>query len=234
MTAPAPEANEAELERRVAERTADLCELLGHLNTSWDDERRQLARTLHDSLGSSMTALSMHLALLTQHLPAEAALHNRSAQMKALLTNIINSNRDMQVTLWNDKLEFLGVKAALSDLVARFGAEHGIVARISLPDDDGGYGPAQGVVLLRALEEGLRNVAAHAGAGTVDVILDDNDEAIMLTVRDDGIGPGVYHDKGQQCHGLRVLRERARHLGGVLTIAAAPERGTVLTMVLPR
>ncbi|UUZ49313.1 histidine kinase [Massilia sp. B-10] len=68
MSASGPEQLEAQIALRVAERTADLSELLGHVATCWDDERRQLARQLHDTLGSSMTALTMHLALLTQQL----------------------------------------------------------------------------------------------------------------------------------------------------------------------
>ena len=236
MSAPSPGQFEAEVERRVAERTADLSELLGHLITSGDDERRQLARKLHDSLGSSMTALSMHLALLTQQMPAEKVLQNRTAQMKTLLLNIINTNRAMQLAIWNDKLEFLGVKAALAELVAEFGTAQGMVARVSLPDEDGAYGREHGVALLRTAEEGLRNVALHAQASEVDVILDDNDEEIMLTVRDNGVGPGdqnvgrAEHTR----HGLRQLRERASYLGGKLTLAAAPGGGTSLTVVLPR
>jgi signal transduction histidine kinase len=234
MSEPAPEQFEAEVERRVAERTADLSELLGHLTTCWDDERRQLARKLHDSLGSSMTALTMHLALLTQQMPAEKILQNRTAQMKTLLMNIINTNREMQITIWNDKLEFLGVKAALAELVSEFGAQHGLTARVSLPEQECAYGREQGVALLRTCEEGLRNVLAHAGATEVDVVLDDNDEEIMLTVRDNGVGPGDQARQDSSCHGLRVLRERARYLGGELQLNALPERGTALAIILPR
>ena len=234
MTAPVPEYIEAEVERLVAERTAELRELLGHLATCWDDERRQLARKLHDSLGSSMTALTMHLALLTQQMPPQPVLQNRTASMKTLLMNIINTNRDMQVAIWNDKLEFLGVKAALSELVAEFGAGHNIEARISLPDEDATYGREQGVVLLRALEEGLRNVARHAAATEVDVILDDNEDEIMLTVRDNGVGPGAFDQRATDCHGLRLLDERAHYLGGTMTLSPAPGGGSALTIVLPR
>ena len=234
MSAPVPEQFEAEIERRVAERTADLSELLGHMATCWDDERRQLARKLHDSLGSSMTALTMHLALLTQQMPAEKVLQNRTAQMKTLLMNIINTNRDMQLTIWNDKLEFLGVRAALTELVSEFGTAHGITARISLPDEDAAYPREHGVALLRTVEEGLRNVLAHAQASEVDVVLDDNDEEIMLTVRDNGIGPGRHDEKARDCHGLRLLRERAQYLGGTLAVTALPERGTALSIILPR
>ncbi len=234
MTAPAPEQFEAEVERRVAERTADVRELLGHLATCWDDERRQLARQLHDSLGSSMTALTMHLSLLNQQLPAEPALQQRAAQMKTLLMNIINTNREMQSRIWNDKLEFLGVRAALTELVAQFGADHQIDAAISLPEEDASYGREQGVALLRTLEEGLRNVLQHASASRVDVILDDNEDEIMLTVRDNGVGPGQIDQKAHDCHGLRLLAARMQHLGGSMTVGPAPQQGTALTVLLPR
>src|SRR5687768_11060792 len=97
---------------------AELRELLGYVNNCWDDERRALARQMHDSLGSSLTALTMHLGLLTAKLPQEPALHDRAAQMKNLLHTIIETNRAMQHKLWNDKLEFLGMRVALAELVA--------------------------------------------------------------------------------------------------------------------
>lgn len=245
MTAPSTHTSGSQAERSLAEpglaepdlagRSADLAELLGHLTTCWDDERRLLARKLHDNLGSSMTALTMHLALLAQQMPAEKVLQDRAAQMKQLLANIINTNRDMQLALWNDKLEFLGIKAALRELVTEFNAAQGITARISLPDDDPSYTREQGVALLRCVEEGLRNVAAHAGATEVDVILDDNEEEVMLTVRDNGVGPGAaISARPGSCHGLRLLRERAAWLGGALRLAAAEGKGSVLTVVLPK
>jgi signal transduction histidine kinase len=226
--------SDAATDSQLAARNADLSELLGHLSTCRDEERRQLARQLHDSLGSSMTALTMHLALLTQQLPKEKALQDRSAQMKQLLMTIIDTNRDMQLALWNDKLEFLGIKSAIAELVDEFGKRQRLVARCSLPDDDETYARQHGVALLRALEEGLRNIAAHANASEVDVILDDGGDDIMLTVRDNGVGPGQRPGEAPGCHGLRLLRERARYLGGALSVMPAREGGTVMTLTLPK
>lgn len=234
MSAPAPEQFEAELERRVAERTAALVELLGHQTSCWDDERRLLARKLHDSLGSSMTALTMHLALLTQQMPKEKVLQDRSGQMKTLLMNIIEANRDLQLALWNDKLEFLGIKPALCEVVEDFCRANQLTGRVSLPDEDASYPRQHNVALLRSVEEGLRNVSKHARATEVDVILDDNDEEIMLTVRDNGIGPGHGKPDALDCHGLRMLHQRARYLGGEVSLRPGPEGGSVLTMLLPR
>lgn len=218
----------------AAERSAELAELLGHVIHCWDEDRRLLARKMHDTLGSSMTALTMHLALLTQQLPQEKALQDRAAQMKTLLLNIITSNRDMQLTLWNDKLEFLGVKAAISELVQQFGSEHGVKARVSLPDEDAQCSREQGVALLRCVEEGLNNVVQHSGATEVDVILDDNDEELMLTVRDNGNSPTDFSGGKPGCHGLRLMRERFNFLGGSLTIRAAEPHGTLLCGTLPK
>jgi signal transduction histidine kinase len=212
----------------------DLAELLGHMTSRWDDERRQLARQLHDSLGSSMTALSMHLGLLAKKLPDDQALQDRSAQMKQLLMNIINTNRDMQLALWNDKLEFLGVKAAIAEAVSEFAQAHaGIKASASLPDDDTPYSRDQNVALLRCVEEGLQNAAAHAGATQLEVVLDDDGDQVMLTVRDNGAGPGGAHLGMLDRHGLRMLRARAQHLGGTLWFGAAPDAGAMLRMTLP-
>jgi signal transduction histidine kinase len=235
MTEPVPPHPDPELERLVAARTAELSDMVSWLANSWDQERRQLARQLHDSLGSSMTALTMHLALLTQRLPAEdKALRDRAAQMKHLLGGVIETNRQMQLALWNDKLEFLGLRTALSELVPEFGAAHGIKAHASLPEEDGAWSREHAVLLLRCAEEGLRNASAHAQATRVDVILDDDGEMAMLTVRDDGVGPGADALGASDRHGLRLLRERARTLGGNLILVRAENGGAMLQMTLPR
>jgi signal transduction histidine kinase len=235
MSAPASQAPETDLARQVAE----LTELLGYMTSCWDEERRLLARQLHDSLGSSMTALTMHLGLLARQLPDEKGPRDRVGQMKQLLATIIETNRRMQLALWNDKLEFLGARAAIAELVGDLGREHGVAARASLPEDDPDFSRAQGVALLCCAEEGLRNIVRHAQASEVDVILDDDGEQIMLTVRDNGVGPGAAALGGTPpgaaaSHGLRLLRERARALGGTLTLAPAPGGGATLAMTLPK
>lgn len=217
-----------------AQRAADLSELLGHVNTSWDNERRALSRQLHDSLGSSLTALTMHLSLLTQKMPQEQALLDRAATMKQLLLNVIETNRQMQIKLWNDKLEFLGVNVALSELATQFAEQHKLTVRCSLPEDELVCPRNVGVALLRTLEEALGNIATHAQASEVDIIVDDNDEALMLTVKDNGIGLPANKPVEMSKHGLRSVRERVQYLGGTLTLSAGQPTGTALTVVLPR
>lgn len=217
-----------------AQRSADLSELLGYVHSSWDEQRRSLARQLHDNLGSSLTALSMHLGLLTHKLPDDPALQQRAGQMKQLLQQIVDSNRQMQHRLWNDKLEFLGARVALGEAVSQFGAQQQITARSSLPDDELDCPRSYGIVLLHALEEALRNIASHARASEVDVIVDDNEDEVTLTVKDNGVGlNGVGPDTPGK-FGLRVARQRCAHLGGSLTLGPNADSGTILTVTLPK
>ncbi|HZX29399.1 MAG TPA: histidine kinase [Telluria sp.] len=223
MTAPAPDSGTGQGTADAEARLRELEELLGFVSTSWDDERRLLARKLHDNLGSSLTALTMHLTLLTQRLPPDKPLQDRVAQMKQLLLQVVNTNRQMQLALWNDKLEFLGVKAAIAEHVAEFNTAHaGLQAAASLPEGEVACSREQGVALLRCVEEGLANAAAHAGARLVDVVLDDNEDELTLTVRDDGNGQAKVGDGAPDCHGLRLLRERVRFLGGEFSAGPAP------------
>lgn len=232
MTGPASQNTPQE---SAAQREAELTDLLGYLTQCWDDERRQLARKLHDHLGSSLTALTMHLSLLAAKLPAEKPLQDRVGQMKTLLNQIVTTNREMQLTLWNDKLEFLGVKAAIHELVAEFGAQHGqLKASASLPEDDIQVSRDQGVAVLRVVEEGLRNIERHAQASTVEVIIDDNEDECMVTVRDNGVGQAHIAGGSPDCHGLRLLRERVQFLGGTLTVRDHQDGGTALTAHFPK
>ncbi|TFW30091.1 sensor histidine kinase [Duganella callida] len=216
----------------AALRNADLSDLLGHVHTCWDNERRSLSRQLHDSLGSSLTALTMHLGLLMQKLPPDQALQDRAGHMKKLLAQIVETNRQMQLKLWNDKLEFLGVRVALDELVTQFGQQHQIATRCSLPEEELDCPRSHGIVLLHTLEEALRNIIAHAQASEVEVIVDDNEDEVMLTVKDNGVGLSGPVSAGK--FGLRMARERAAYLGGTLTLAAGAEHGVTLTMILPK
>lgn len=214
------------------QRAADLSELLGHVSNCWDNERRSLSRQLHDSLGSSLTALTMHLGMLAHKLPDDPDLQGRAAQMKQLLHNIIDVNRQMQSRLWNDKFEFLGVSVALRSLVEEFSEQQPqLQTSCCLPGGEPDCPSRHGLVLLRALEEGLSNVVAHAAAGSVEVRLEDLPGAIVLSVRDDGAG---LREQQRAGFGLRVVRERAHDLGGSLILANHPDGGACLTLSLPK
>ncbi|MCG2584123.1 sensor histidine kinase [Massilia sp. TS11] len=208
----------------------DLAELLAHLCAAWDQEKRELARQMHDNLGSTLTALSMHLGLLQRHLPADPALQERAATMKQLLSQVVQTNRALQDSLWNDKLEYLGLKAALQDLAEQFYGRHQRRLLLSLPEHEVACPAAIGLTLLRCAEEGARNAMRHARAQAISIVLDDEGEQLCLTVRDDGVGV----DGARPGLGLRLLRQRVRQLGGSMELDNAPGGGGALRVRVPR
>ena len=226
--------------------TAELRELLCHMDAGFEAEKRSLARQLHGDLGGALTALSMHLTLLQQKLggtlPDDVALVERLDKMKDLLQSATETARCLQTSLRPEKLDAFGLKAALTDLASAFEETHHCSCRVSLPDEELDYPPDTELILLRIAEEALNNVARHARASHVDLVLDDTDDAIVLTIRDNGRGASSERIEGAGSHGLRLMRERAGYVNGRVRIAPATTAGpaagtavgTMVTVNLPK
>lgn len=226
--------HEMQLEALVAERTGEVSELMAHLEATREEEKRAIARELHDDLGSALTALNMHLAILFQQMPRVDAFIERSTHIKGLLAAITQTTRRIQVGLRPDKLDTFGIKAAITELAEEFQNYSGVLCRASLPDETLSYAPQIDIALYRMVQEALNNIAKHAHARAVDVVLDDVDDEIHLTVRDDGVGMPADRMQGSTTHGLRSLRERAGYLGGEVRVASSPGRGTQISVRLPK
>ncbi len=228
-------AHETQLEALVAARTFEVSELIGHLETTREEEKHAIARELHDDLGAALTALNMHLSLIFQQMPAEPKFTERSFKIKALLSSITDATRRIQNGLRPDKLDVFGIKIAIADQAAEFEKYSGIVCNVSLPDDQLVYAPRVDIALFRMVQEALNNIAKHAQATHVDVILDDTDDEIMLTVRDNGIGIPMEKATNMETHGLRGMRERAGYLGGFVKVGSAAQgKGTMIVVVIPK
>jgi len=225
---------EADLAQLLAIHNADLRELLGHRNATIEAEKRSMARELHDTLGSSLTALNMYLALLQHEMPDNPALLKRLDQMKTMLLSITAATRRLQGQLRPEKLDVFGLKVALHEHALEFGKRTGIACRTSLPDEDLNFPSSYDIALFRIAEEALENTARHAHASKVDLILDESEDGVMLTIRDNGCGitpaqPGELHT-----HGLRAMREHANYLGGRIEIGQGQDgQGTAVTVWLP-
>jgi len=226
-------AHETQLEALVAARTVEVSELIGHLETTREEEKRAIARELHDDLGSALTALNMHLALVFQQLPDEPKFAERAAKIKTLLTSITGATRRIQIGLRPDKLDVFGIKVAITEQAAEFEKYSGVACDASVPDEPIAYAPRVDIALFRMVQEALNNIAKHAKATQVDVVLDDTDEEILLTVRDNGVGIPAG-SSSRVTHGLRGMRERAGYLGGSVKISSTPGKGTVISIAIPK
>lgn len=221
----------AELEKTTVSKD-ELQVLAGQLITAQEDERRRVARELHDDLTQRLAALAIEAGQLEQRLPvgeARAAMARLRSQIGPLSMDVQGLSRRLHPAL----LEELGLVAALEaegrDSFERGGPPVELHCEGAFDDVD----REEQLALYRIAQESLRNIRRHAAAEQVVIRLSRHPNAVSLTVEDDGRGfergsagwkPGV---------GLASMEERARLLGGTLTIESKPGQGTRLTAQLP-
>ncbi|MBP0599924.1 PAS domain-containing protein [Herbaspirillum sp. LeCh32-8] len=224
---------ESQLEKTVIQRTALLRELTNHLETVREEEKRAIARELHDNMGASLTALSMHLEGVYQVLPPDDKWMDRKTRMQGLMKSLVSTTRRIQTELRPNTLDLFGLKAAISEQLDELHERTGIACHASLPDEDVAVGHEMEIAIYRMLQEMLNNVTKHAKASKVDVILDIDEDHVALTVRDDGVGIPEERRDNHKTYGLRGLRERATYFGGQVDIRSTPGKGALITISLP-
>lgn len=236
---PPPHKSRAEHSIATAHRTATLCALTDHLESKHEEEKRILARELHDDIGAALTTLSLYSNTLYKASSDQLVLQQTAGKVLEIVRLLAESTRQMQLRLHPNMLDLFGLKAAMTELVDEFAQRTGIVCKLSLPDDDIEFAPAVAkkleITLYRMLQELLDNVANHAMAKAVTVVLDVGDDEIALTVRDDGVGIADDWQNKTTTFGLHLLCERALFLSGSFSIAANKEgrAGTMARIILP-
>jgi signal transduction histidine kinase len=216
------------LEQRVAERTEQLRRLASHLDASREDERRRIARELHDELGQLLTGIRMEVAALRQASggPAQAVCD----RIDGLLDQAFAASRNLVYELRPRVLDDLGLVPAVEWYVERFRERSGLEVALDVAAGRE-TSPMLATTLFRALQESLTNVARHARASRVNVTLRDEGERLLLSVEDDGCGFDVERTTGG--FGVLGLRERAIAAGGTLAIDSRGGRGTRVLFGVP-
>lgn len=200
-----------------------------------EDERRRLARELHDGLGQNLTALTNRLVRLRDalaHDGADPRLREEAEAAIALCRGSLEDTRQLSRLLRPPILDDLGLEAALHWL-ARSIHDSGAMAVVTeieaLPALEGEVQ----TLLFRVAQEALTNAARHASAQSVLLRLAERDGAVHLQAIDDGVGCDVGHALRSGGSGLGGMRERLRLYGGRLEMRSAPGQGTRLRAVLP-
>ena len=239
-----------ELERRVAERTEDLArvngalqagmdaqtELLRRLVTAQEDERRRVARDLHDGLGQEITSLILGLGALGQSVPEGSAGRERLREVEETVARIGREAHDLAVDIRPTALDDLGLAPALSAYIARWSDRTGVAADFQPTGVDGDrFPPEHETTVYRIVQEALNNVARHAGAGRVSVILERHGGDLTALVEDDGRGfdPAQAGSSGRRGLGLLGMRERVNLVGGALLIDSGEGQGTTVRARIP-
>jgi PAS domain S-box-containing protein len=221
-------------ERRVAEYSARLAALSRRVLTVQEEERRAVARELHDELGQVLTAVKVNLqALRRQAAPAE--LGPRFEDSLALLDGAIGEVRAIATRLRPTALDDLGLEAALTSHLERIRARAPVelTADIRLPRRR--LDPAVETACFRIVQEAVTNALRHARAKGLRVGLGAEDGELVLSVRDDGqgfdLGAATWRAAQGESAGLSGMEERARLAGGWLEIDTGPGRGTEVRAV---
>jgi len=221
-------------EEELRQSQEDLRELSAAAHTIREQEQRRVAREIHDELGQSLTALKMDVAWMLGNLSqGSPTLTEKLSTMQAQLDATVAATRRISADLRPLMLDDLGLIPAAEWLVQNFSERTGIPCQLHIKPADIELAEPYASALYRILQESLTNVARHARASRVEVVLAKSDGALTLSVRDDGRGFSPAETRAQKTYGLLGLRERTVLLGGEASIASEPGRGTTINVRLP-
>jgi signal transduction histidine kinase len=223
--------------RRSEDRSHSLVEvrqqLLRKLMSAQEDERRRIARDLHDEIGQALTSLLIGLRTVADADSLEVA-RGRVEDLRRVAASAIEEVRRLARGLRPSALDDLGLAAALERYAADYAQAHGIEVKVQAPDPvPGRLTEEVETALYRIAQEALTNTAKHAAAQHVRIAVAPEPGGVRLTVSDDGSGFTCReHDTAGRL-GLSGMEERAALLNGSVTVASDPGRGTRVTVYIP-
>jgi PAS domain S-box-containing protein len=228
-------ANTAELERMVDERTSALRRLSGRLMTMQDEERRRLARELHDGLGQELAATKMLLTTIVRKSSAQAK-KRAASEASDVVDHAIQQVRSMSHLLHPPLLDEVGLLSALHWYVEGMTKRSGIETTLDFqPPDFPRLASDLETAIFRIIQEALTNVFRHSGARHAWVSLTQEAGRVVVTVRDDGKGVSdelVELRPGTVGIGVGGMKQRASEFGGELRLINA-NPGTLVEVVVP-
>ena len=210
-----------ELERRTSGRRALMAQ---------ENERRRLARELHDEVGQTLTGVVLQLEGLHSAAPAELA--EPVALLQETAREGVEEVREIVRGLRPQALDEFGLRSALISLTVGVTERTGVRVRANVAADLPALAPEQDLAIYRVAQESLTNVARHSGAKTAVVILVPAGERVVLTVRDDGRGIADHELAGDGA-GLGGMRERALLVAGQLHVGRHADGGTEVRLEVP-
>ena len=200
-----------------------------------EEDRKRVARDLHDQIGQILTAIKMDMTWMTRHLPeSEGEVLARLKESIQLINDGVKAVRTICSGLRPGVLDDLGLAAAIEWQASEFASRNGVQCQVSVPPVDLHLDGDRATATFRIFQECLTNVIRHAHAKSVRVALCQEEESILLVVEDDGIGfceSGFSNPLGSL--GLLGMKERAQFCGGDVHISSSPGNGTTVTVRVP-
>jgi len=218
--------------REVLGKTRELQQLSARLLHVQEDERRAIARELHDEVGQSLLAIKADLAVLARHVISPGNAADVLEEARATADGALQSVRNLSQLLRPPTLDDFGLPDTLTWYLRKYGQRTGIRSDLVQEGLDERLPPQVEVAAYRIVQEALSNVARHAGARSCRVELRRWPTSLVVTVEDDGCGLDRAPE-GAGGLGLIGIRERASELGGTFRLQGAPGTGVRMVVELP-
>ncbi len=223
----------ARLFERVREQEHVRRQLLQRLLVAQEEERRRIARDLHDHAGQLMTALIIQLAQLASRAESEGnPLGLQLRRLHELAQQGLDELRKLVHELRPSVLDDLGLGVAIRWYVEAYVRPAGLEVQVRTAGLEGRLPADVETVAFRIVQEALTNVLRHARARRVEVSVERRGEVLLVMVRDDGVGFDS-EAVGHRTLGLEGMRERAELVGGTVQVLSVPEVGTTVLARLP-
>jgi PAS domain S-box-containing protein len=219
------------IEQERLEHAQRFAQLSRELVAVQEEERRRLARELHDRTSPNLVAVAFNLQVIAKKLPPDVArdIRSRLVDTNALLDNTIANIRDVTADLHPSALDHAGLLAALEEYGRQFMHRTGITVQVTGRCGDPGIGPDRQSALFRIAQEALTNCAKHARARVIKVTLESGRDGVCMEIADDGAGfdAALLKEHGESSGlGLLTMRERAEFAGGSFSFVSQPGKGT--------
>jgi len=207
-----------------------------------EEEREKLSLQVHDQMGQDLSGLRIYLDLIDKKLPVEREEVKKDiGESKRILSGLIERSHNIAELLRPPALDEVGLVGTIDSLILQYRQMRGIKFTYQKPKEEIKLSSEYSLLLYRVIQEGLTNVVKHSQAAKVKVALEKKADAVYLSIADDGVGfnYGRYlkrphrREEDKLKLGLAGLRERVELLGGRMTVATAPGKGTRLLVQLP-
>ncbi len=227
-----------EMVEQIRKYRAGVRQYVADITQSQEEERKRIARELHDDTVQSLIAIGQRIELIKGMLDDPIEARTRLSELRTMVTGAIASVRQFSRDLRPLALEDLGLVAAMQYLVNQLAQSEGIDVEFKVEGTTEGLPADMEVAIYRILQEALNNVKKHAHATEVDVLAQFSDKQIILIVRDNGCGfilPDSITDFASSgSFGVMGLEERAQLFGGNIQVESQPDEGTTVRLIMPR
>ncbi len=221
-----------QLTKKVAERTGELRNLAQHMQQVREEEKAKLAREIHDELGHTLTALSIGIRRL-RRCKEDNERTEKYKELSELVRCASQTSKQIMTDLRPSILEDLGLVAAIEWLAREFKSRHEVSCYVTAHETQIELSEEAAIALFRITQESLTNIAKHAHANRVEIILTSQENDILLLISDNGQGLKVGWSTKEGSYGLQGMRERALALGGELTVDSKENLGVKLLVRIP-